>query len=408
MPRTISNIFCFLFNGFYTPHIVDMLFLDTDNLTSLLSHLNKLEIKELAVRYWSSDDSVAEIVARYGLDCHPRQLVNALPLVITEVHCPYCRHPMVRKILSRSSRQKLSRLFCPHCQHRQASHCACFRCQKQPNALAKQALLSQARRVLDSQQAVQSIDDLSLKDVLYLITLIRCSVTVSSAGWVGPVTYIPPLAPHDDKLVVQHLLERELISLSPETEDAAFIVRDEALQDAHFNAIEDLDYMAVKWTIHLEHFDEALAQLNASLHNGAWLDQWGHEVQALWRDIAVLECVEFLQHLAEERKFAVEMTDELKDILLTLLQQYSVSQCFAVIQDGVRDVSDSIVKETLPRTEAGRHLVQRCAQTSTKKSPYAGMPRPYVLRQSQLSHVLHYDFLKIGPAGFTAIPHNLN
>jgi hypothetical protein len=391
-----------------TPHIVDMLFLDTDNLTSLLSHLNHLEIKELAVRYWSGDESVAEIIARYGLNCHPRNLVDALPFVLTEVQCPYCRHPMVRKILSRSSRQKLSRLFCPHCQHRQASHCACFRCQKQPNALAKQALLSRARRVLGSQQALQSVTDLSLKDVLYVITLIRSSVTVSNEGWVGPVTYIPPLAPHDDKLIVQHLLERELISLSPETEDAAFIVRDEALQDAHFNAIEDLDVMAVKWTLHLEHFDEALAQLNASLHNGAWLTKWGHEVQALWQEIAVLECVEFLQHLAEERKFAVEMTDELKDTLRTLLQQYSVSQCFSMIQEGVRDVSDGIVKQTLSRTEAGRHLLQLCAQASTQTSPYAGMPRPYGLRQSRLSHVLHYDFLKIGPAGFTAIPHNLN
>jgi hypothetical protein len=391
-----------------TPHIVDMLFLDTDNLTSLLSHLNHLEIKELAVRYWSGDESVAEIIARYGLNCHPRNLVDALPFVLTEVQCPYCRHPMVRKILSRSSRQKLSRLFCPHCQHRQASHCACFRCQKQPNALAKQALLSRARRVLGSQQALQSVTDLSLKDVLYVITLIRSSVTVSNEGWVGPVTYIPPLAPHDDKLIVQHLLERELISLSPETEDAAFIVRDEALQDAHFNAIEDLDVMAVKWTLHLEHFDEALAQLNASLHNGAWLTKWGHEVQALWQEIAVLECVEFLQHLAEERKFAVEMTDELKDTLRTLLQQYSVSQCFSMIQEGVRDVSDGIVKQTLSRTEVGRHLLQLCAQASTQTSPYAGMPRPYGLRQSRLSHVLHYDFLKIGPAGFTAIPHNLN
>jgi hypothetical protein len=250
---------------------------------------------------------------------------------------------------------------------------------------------------------------LSLKGVLYLITLIRSSVTVSSAGWVGPTAYIPPLAPHDDKLIVQHLLERELISLSPETEDAAFIVRDDALQDAHFNAIEDLDFMVARWTIHLEHFEQTLAQLNASLHNGEWLTKWGHEVQALWRDIAVFECVEFLQHLAEERKFAVEMTDALQDTLRTLLQQCSVSQCFAVIQDGGREVSDSIIKETLPRTEAGRHLLlQLCAQASTQKSPYAGMPRPYLLRQSRLSHVFHYDFLKIGPAGFTAIPHNLN
>jgi uncharacterized protein YihD (DUF1040 family) len=401
-------LFFLAVTAFYTPHIVDMLSLDTDNLAPLLSHLNKLEIKELAVRYWSGDDSVAEIIARYGLNCHPRNLVNALPFVTTDFQCPYCRHPMVRKILSRSSKQKLSRLFCQHCKHSQSSHCACFRCKKQQNARSKKALIAQARIVLDSQQAVQSVTDLSLKDVVYVITLIRCSVTVSSAGWVGPITYIPPLAPHDDKLVVQYLLERELITLSPETEDAAFIVRDDALQDTHFNAIEDLDFMAVKWTIHLEHFDEALAQLNASLQNGAWLKKWGSEVQALWREIAVFECVEFLHHLAEERKFDVEMNDELKDTLLTLLQQYSVSQCFAVMQDVVREVSDSIVKEALLRTDAGRHILQLCSQAATQKSTYAGAPRPYILRQSQLSHVLHYDFLKIGPAGFTAVPHNLN
>jgi hypothetical protein len=397
-----------LLNGFYTPHIVDMLFLDTDNFAPLLSHLNNLEIKELAVRYWSGDDSVAEIIARYGLNCHPSQLINALPFVVTDFQCPYCRHPMVRKILSRSSRQKLSRLFCPHCKHSQSSHCACFRCKKQQNALPKKALISQVRNAMDIKYALQSITDLSLKEVLYLVTLVRSSVTVSSEGWVGPITYIPPLAPYDDGIVVHYLHGRELITLSPDTEDAAFIVFDDAIQDAHFNAVEDLDLMVVRWKIHLENFEEALSQLNASLQNSVWLTKWGSEVKAIWLEVAALECVEFLHHLAAERKFDVEMNGELKDTFLTLLQHYSVSQCFSVMQDVVREVSDSIVKETLLRTDAGHHILQLCTQATTQKTTYAGAPRPYILRQSQLSHVLHYDFLKIGPAGFTAVPHNLN
>jgi hypothetical protein len=400
--------YLFLLNGFYTPHIVDMLFLDTDNLASLLSNLNNLEIKELAVRYWSGDDSVTEIITRYGLNCHPRNLVNALPFVATDFQCPYCRHPMVRKILSRSSRQKLSRLFCQHCKHSQSSHCDCFRCKKQQNALSKKALISQVRIAMDIKHALQSITDLSLKDALYLVTLIRSSVTVSSEGCVGPITYIPPLAPHDDGMVVHYLHGRELITLSQDTEDSAFIVLDDAIQDAHFNAIEDLDLMVVKWKIHLENFEEALSQLNNSIQSGVWLKKWGGEVRVIWLEIAVLECVEFLHHLAEERKFDVEMNDELQNTFLTLLQRYSVSQCFSVIHDVVREVSDSIVKETLLRTDVGRHILQLCSQATTKKSTYAGASRPYILRQSRLSHVLHYELLKIGPAGFTAVPHNLN
>jgi uncharacterized protein YihD (DUF1040 family) len=394
--------------AFYTPHIVDMLSLDTDNLAPLLSNLNNLEIKELAVRYWSGDDSVAEIITRYGLNCHPRNLVNALPFVTTDFQCPYCRHPMVRKILSRSSRQKLSRLFCQHCKHSQSSHCACFRCKKQQNALPKKALISQVRIAMDIKHALQSITDLSLKDVLYLVTLIHSSVTVSSEGWVGPITYIPPLAPYDDGMIVHYLHERELITLSPDTEDTAFIVFDDAIQDAHFNAIEDLDLMVVKWKIHLENFEETLSQLNNSIQSGVWLTKWGGEVKVIWLEVAALECVEFLHHLAEERKFDVEMNDELKDIFLTLLQHYSVSQCFSVIHDVVREVSDSIIKEALLRTDVGRHILQLCSQATTQKSNYAGVSRPYILRQSRLSHVLYYDFLKIGPAGFTAVPHNLN
>jgi hypothetical protein len=394
--------------AFYKLHIVDMLSLDTDNLTPLLSNLNNLEIKELAVRYWSRDDSVAEIIARYGLNCHPRNLVNALPFVTTDIQCPYCRHPMVRKILSRSSRQKLSRLFCQHCQHCQASHCACFRCKKQQNALSKKALIAQVRTAMDIKHALQSITDLSLKEVLYLVTLIRSSVTVSSEGWVGPITYIPPLAPYDDGIVVHYLHERELITLSPDTEDTAFIVIDDAIQDAHFDAIEDLDLMVVRWKIHLKNVEEALSQLNASIQNGAWLKKRGGEVKAIWLEVAALECVEFLHHLAEERKFDVEVNDELKDTFLTLLQHYSVSQCFSVMRDVVREVSDSIVKEALLRTDAGRHILQLCSQAATQKATCEGAPRPSILRQSRLSHVLHYDFLKIGPAGFTAVPHNLN
>jgi|GEM_PF-2124570 len=394
--------------AFCTPHIVDMLFLDTDNLAPLLSNLNNLEIKELAVRYWAGDDSVAEIITRYGLNCHPRNLVSALPFVTTDFQCPYCRHSMVRKILSRSSRQKLSRLFCQHCKHSQSSHCACFRCKKQQNALSKKALISQVRIAMDIKHALQSITDLSFKDVLYLVTLIRSSVTVSSEGCVGPIIYIPPLAPYDDGMVVHYLHERELITLSPDTEDTAFIVLDDAIQDAHFDAIEDLDLMVVKWKIHLENFEEALSQLNNSIQSGVWLKKWGSEVKAIWLEVAALECVEFLHHLAAERKFDVEMNDELKDTFLTLLQHYSVSQCFSAIHDVVREVSDSIVKEALPRTDAGRHILQLCSQATTQKATYAGASRPYILLQSQLSHILHYELLKIGPAGFTAVPHNLN
>jgi hypothetical protein len=394
-------------NGFfYTLCIVDMLFLDTNDLNPLLSKLNTAEIKELVLRYWSGDDSVTEILNIYGLNCHPRKLVSALPLFITNYQCPYCGQDMVRKILSRASKKKLGRLFCQHCKHSQSSHCACFRCKKRQNTLSKEVLISQARIDLDVKYALQSITDLSLKEALYLLTLSRSAMTISSEGYVGPISYIPSLTPSGDRIVVHHLMKKQLISLSPDTEDSTFIVVDNAAQDSGFNAIQNFDVMAAKWKIHVD--EETLLRLKNNMQSAAWPKKWHREVKAIWLEIAVLECAEFLIYLAEERKFDVEITDKLKDTFLALLRHYSVSQCFSVMRHAVREVSDCIIKETISRDEASDFILEFCRQAMKKTYAYPQEARPYIIPQSQLSYVFHFEFLKIGEAGFTTVPHGIN
>ena len=376
--------------------------LDTNNLDPLLSGLTHSEIEELVLRYCFSDDSATELVNRYGLNCEPRKLLKALPVVITNLNCAYCQMKMVRKIRSKTSKQKPSEPFCQNCKHTQSSHCSCFHCKKheffqQNTSSLKDAII----KCLEVQNITPPLHfaDLSLKDALYLITLMRSSLIVSE-GQIGPFTHVPPLSPHDESIIFNHLMERELITLSANSADSAFIVID--------NIFQNVDLMAATWNVHLENVEETLIRLNNIIESEAWPPAWRYQIKAVWLEIALLECSEFLEFLADERKFELNMTDELKNNLLALLRHYSVSHCFSMMRDAVREVSDNIVKETLSRSDAGNHILQYCFQAIKKTNVNTEETRPYTIPQSQLSYVFHYEFLNTGEAGFSAVPHGID
>jgi len=226
------------------------------------------------------------------------------------------------------------------------------------------------------------------------------SSPIVSEGHIGPFTHVPPLSPHDKSIIFNHLVERELITLSAKSDDSAFIVID--------NIFQNFDLMAATWNVHLENVEETLIQLNQIIQNATWPPAWRHQIKAVWLEIALLECSEFLKFLADERKFGLNMTDELKNNFLTLLRQYSVSQCFSMMRDAAREVSDNVVKETLTKNDAGNHIIQYCFQAMKKPYVNTEETRPYTIPQSQLSYVFHYEFLNTGETGFSAVPHGIN
>jgi hypothetical protein len=77
------------------------------------------------------------------------------------------------------------------------------------------------------------------------------------------------------------------------------------------------------------------------------------------------------------------------------------------MHDAAREVSDNIIKNTIPEDDAGNDFIKRCFENRKKTYEYKEESRLYNIHQSQLSHVFHYEFLKIGEAGFTAIPHDM-
>jgi len=198
-----------------------------------------------------------------------------------------------------------------------------------------------------------------------------------------------------------YLSDRKLLTLSPHSEASAFLIVDDY--------VETVDLMEATWKLHLVDFELTLLAINASIENATcWPPRWRHDVKAVWLDIALLECYEFLTYLANERYFDIKITDDITNNLLFLLHTHSVSHCFSLMQDGARTASDDVVQEKLRKRDAGQAIIKYALQRSNNQQPLIAESRPYMLPQSQVSYVFHYDFLKIGAAGFSDIPHGIS
>lgn len=262
-------------------------------------------------------------------------------------------------------------------------------------------IISQFIKQQDINFPLQKITELSLKDALCLISLIRSSSAITNDGYVGPITSVQPFVPgglhNSETNCFCHLIDRNLITISKYTDTSIFNVVN--------NEIQDFDLKAVKWKIHLENFEETVLQLNETIASSNWPLKWQYDVKTVWLEISVLECIEYIGYLANERDFNIEVTEYLESNILTLLLSKSVSQCFYLIADAIREVSDSIQNKTITQDEAGAYFIKCCFQK--KKKSYEYKDRPYKLPQSKLSSVFHYDFLKIGETGFTVTPHDM-
>lgn len=265
-------------------------------------------------------------------------------------------------------------------------------------------IISQFIKQQDINFPLQKITELSLKDALCLISLIRSSSAITNDGHVGPITSVQPFVPgglhNSETNCFCHLIDRNLITISKYTDTSIFNVVN--------NEIQDFDLKAVKWKIHLENFEATVLQLNGILSSSNWPLTWQYDVKTVWLEISVLECIEYLEYLASERDLDIEITDNIQNIFLTLLRNNSVSQCFSLMHDAVCEASDNFFRNIISIEDIGNNFIQCIFKNTNKTHWYKEENRPIYIPQSQLSYVFHYEFLKIGEAGFKAIPHDMS
>jgi len=376
--------------------------IETNNLNPVLSELTEMDLHDLVDLYCFSDNSVTALIKKFGLNCAPKKLLGILPMIKTDFTCPHCKKILVRKILSKKFDAKFSEPFCQECNHTEGVKCTCLQCKKKvfenENYFSRKEVIAKYLAENTNNFTLQSVEVLSLKDVLYLISLVESSEEISFKNhYAGPVAKVPKLAPYTNGVVFEYLYKQKLISISPFTEEEAFVIEN--------NEVKDFKFMRLKWKIHLDDFESALTKLKTLIRKSEWPISWTNDVKSIWFEISILECSEYFEALVIERNFGVEITDNLSDFLLSLLRNYSVSQCFAFMDHVAKETSDILVKNITNQYDVGEYFIQNLLKSAINLDEYGEARMPYHFTMSQLSYIFYYEVLQIGNAGYTSLPY---
>lgn len=379
-----------------------------------LSHLTKEQIEELMTRYYNGEKNDS-LIEEYNIDIRNSLLSKTFPMKThLDIICPFCNIPMVSQRESKSaSSWSCEDIFCEQCFHKyNTSFCYCENCKENKKILEEikkqeEKILNDEKReiilntYLDECSDPVNINDLSIKDKLYISALLRTSLSED-------LQYISPISSTKSKLaptekykinVISHLRKESIILFSPNTSLDSVITEDNEIVSYY---PMDATY---KLNVDEEHYDsiiQNLLQFNC-------VEDINNEIKIeLWTEIALFECLEFLYAKMKEYNLPIEHIGE-KTItaIKESLNSFSISQNFNFIWRTVKNAAafyqkDNISKKHAVNTIAGG-ILRSCERAKAEGWDVKGYGRDYNYSQSIVSEIFFDKILKIGDKGFTSM-----
>jgi len=385
-------------------------------MNSKLSHLNSDQIIEMMKRYYEGGEKVAGLISDYELSAQPSTFVGQFPpYEHDDQYCPYCEgQKLVSKRMSRDrGAWAIGAPTCPSCNHSEQRHCRCKNCLEyeahiqQNRDLRKQQIIQDRYGVL--RRSAPGASELSLRDAVYLLCVSRHSLSEDFYS-VSPFSEnLKSLAPTYEfqNEIVQHLFVKGMISISGESDPSAFEFDEELTEtDAYYPA-------RVIWEFLPSMTDEEkriyLKEVEAIAKSDDWVEQWKADEASLWQLIAKYECFEYYSYLLSQRGYdREEYGPKTHSVFEAMLETYSVSQIFNLSWQAVRDTTDYIVRESLPRYHAKNTFIgaiQRKADKATAEGwEVKCSRRDFKCPQTVVSSTFFDVFLELGQAAFDTTP----
>lgn len=387
-----------------------------------LRHLTAMQIEVVIARYYAND-KVSTILSDYRIDCYPSQL-NGLfpPEILTDQPCPYCDVPMVRERLSRSSaRYSQAIITCQVCGHREGGRsCLCEHCRANEKRHVEILLEEKSAKIrafcqhswpLSPRQP--AAEDLDLRMAVALLALARTCSFVEVDGEnpdddlylnLGPLEAAPiPYAPTIDlgRDLIREMIGQGLIGISDLGMNDAFEFLDGKVRGYYPEK--------VYWVLTVEDAVHLLDEITRLAGDAAlWPSSWPEAVYNLWFELALAECKQYFRHAAGVRGLPVAGEKSTDIMLRTLLQNFSVSQCYRIIWSGGQRAADFMVRTRCNKQHAANYMIGECQRWADRalaeKWEVKHFKRNFDLPRSSLSHVFFDVFLKIGEDGFNSVP----
>jgi hypothetical protein len=254
------------------------------------------------------------------------------------------------------------------------------------------------------------VGQLTLRDAVFLSALYR-NAHMNPDGTAGP-PYADerPLSPSDElhKSMLDHLRRRGLIRVSAGSPLDCFEFDDELTRvTAHYT-------FKVRYRIlpmlPADMIGESLHAIDILADDGFWQSQdtYPDDALELWKELALHECLETFEHQGQLHNLQPPAGEKTVVTFQALLQDLSVAQVYNIVWSAARNAAAYYQRGGVSRAQASNSMVGGCRTRADKAKVECWAIKPYGRNyerpRSELSHVLHDVFLKIGEEGFTVKP----
>lgn len=375
-----------------------------------LSHLSSLQLADLIERYVRGTEPIKALIEEFALELHPSSLSAALPPEEMDETCPYCEGVrLLRKQPRRGAQQwEMPNPTCPSCGHGKQIPCRCSNCRDRASRIlnAETQLKRQAieRGVAVASRAV-TVSDLSFKQALSILSLAQHSVSDDYKS-VDPYDIRPvPLTPTGSMTfeVVANLYREALIGISPASDTKAFEF------DAEITTFEKFYPTQVKWrflpSMSVDQARDLVRAVEMIFRDSEWPDEWFADVDRMWRQIVLEECLEYFSHMMAQRGFDGDINDErVRDVVDRALGHFAPAQVVNLIWQSARDCVDYMATKGIPARQAqavcrgildrkiDKHVAEKWVPRNSR--------RDFQCPQSAISLTLFNTVLQLGERAF--------
>lgn len=371
-----------------------------------LGHLSSEEIEALMQRYYNGE-AASRLTKEYKLSVRAAELYKLFPPeVYPNYSCEYCDEFLVINRPSKATKDfpKYERdLYCPICGHKPfQAHCRCKNCLEEEQLLRIEQL-KQIQEVYSRPRTPVDFSSLSFRNKVFLGTLCR-ALLKENLYEIAPYSGAEViLAPTDDlrTKIYSDLIHTQIIAVSPQSPLEAFPTDSEDFPNTFYTYKVTYFLNLVFPKNKQDLFTEIL---NPSYYSADYAD----EALELWKEIAVAECIEYLQYQLDKVNFEFTPGEKTYKTFEIILNDFSVSQIYGIIWRSVADASKLYLEKGISKKHAANSVIGACERYAERAKingwDLTQYNRIKDIPQSTLSLFYFNRVLRIGDMGFRVPP----
>ena len=370
------------------------------------SELSADQVNDIVNRYYNGE-SATNLIEEYELNARPNNLYKFFPPEVLDELCEYCHVNLLKERESKSSHHyhwmNSDSVYCPKCSHKPlTSFCSCNNCLEKAR-IKRENMKEAIKQAYSTEYAPIDISTLSFDLRVFLGALVRTAVKEDLYNVIPYEDSTKILAPTTElnAEIYRSLSRNRIILVDPSSPLECFDIKSKDFPNVYY-------MFKVKYTLNLLYptnkNDLFLSIISPQFYSKSMAD----DALKMWRKIAVQECIEYLIYQLDAVRFEFSPGEKTEAIFNTLLDNFSVSQIYAIIWSCVAYASRDYQERRMSRSQAANSVVSRCQKYGEKAKLSSWELKRFArlrdLPQSELSQYFFNQVVKIGDAGFDHKP----